>query len=178
MWFMRVGVGGKIFGVRAGVSVGRGGVGYGAGAGPVSTTGGCLGNIGAAFTNWFTGLIALTLILFAIVLGLGALVAFVPLVLVAVPLLMPCQKKSSQNVMVLLSLVTFAVLSWLSYTLLESFMQARYRAASDLEDLDSLELVGAILKAGWFVGFLIATVAVINAGARGKRLYDLVYKRL
>lgn len=174
---MRVGLGGKLFGVRAGVSVGRGGIGYGVGAGPASATGGCLGNLGSAFSNWFTGLLALCVILFAVVLGAGALVATVPLAVVSIPLLIPYRTKSLRNYVVVGSLILYLVLSRLSHYLLQQFLQNRYQGAKNLDELDSLQLAGAILNVGWFIGFILATIGILNATFRGKNFYDLIFVR-
>lgn len=174
---MRVGIGGRLFGVRAGVNVGRGGVGYGIGAGPASATGGCLGNLGSAFSNWFTGLIALCAILFAVVLGAGVLVAVLPLAVVSIPLLIPYRAKTVRIYVIIGSLVLFSVLSKISHSLLQNFLQNRYRGAEDLDELDSMQLAGSILNAGWYIGITLATLAMLNASFRGKKFYDSVFTR-
>lgn len=174
---MRVGFGGKLFGVRAGVSVGRGGIGYGVGAGPASATGGCLGGLGSAFSNWFTGLIALIAILFAVVLGAGMLFAVVPLAVVSIPLLIPFRSKRLRNYVILGSLLLFVVLSKISHNLLQQFLQSRYRNAKDLDELDSLQLAGTILNVGWFIGFILVIIGILNATFRGKNFYDSVFVR-
>jgi hypothetical protein len=158
---MRVGIGGRLFGVRAGVNVGRGGVGYGIGAGPASAT----------------GLIALCAILFAVVLGAGVLVAVLPLAVVSIPLLIPYRAKTVRIYVVIGSLVLFSVLSKIFHSLLQNFLQNRYRGAKDLDELDSMQLAGSILNAGWYIGITLATLAMLNASLRGKKFYDSVFTR-
>ena len=173
---MAVGLGGKIFGVRGGVSVGTKGIGYGVGAGPFKATGGesfRSNSNNEHHTDGATVLVIIFCIAVGIILGIGVVLSFIPLIASSIVLLIPFRTKQSRTKALVAATLIFGSLSLKGW----NFVSDQLSRAGDPESSGSFVTFTAILTTGWVIGFACATFFFVYSVVRGKNFYDQIYLR-
>lgn len=173
---MAIGFGGKIFGVRGGVSVGTKGIGYGVGAGPFKATGGesfSSDSNSEDPTGVFTVILFILCIAFGIILGIGAVLSFIPLIASSIVLLIPFRTQKSRTTALVAATLIFGILTQMGWI----FVSAQLSRASDPDESESVGVFAVVLTTGWIIGFVCATFFFVYSVVRGKNLYDQIYLR-
>ena len=173
---MAIGLGGKIFGVRGGVSVGTKGIGYGVGAGPFKATGGenfRSNSNSEHHTDGATVLVIIFCIAVGIILGIGVVLSFIPLIASSIVLLIPFRTKQSRTKALVAATLIFGFLSLKGW----NFVSDQLSRAGDPESSGSFTTFTAILTTGWVIGFACATFFFVYSVVRGKNFYDQIYLR-
>jgi len=173
---MAIGFGGKIFGVRGGVSVGTKGIGYGAGAGPFKATGG--ENFGRSsnsedHADGATVLVIIFCIGVGIILGIGVVISFIPLIASSIVLLIPFRTQQYRTTALVAATLIFGVLTLKGW----NFVSDQLSRAGDPESSGSFTTFTAVLTTGWIIGFASATFFFVYSVVRGKHFYDQIYLR-
>ena len=141
---MAIGFGGKIFGVRGGVSVGTKGIGYGVGAGPFKATGGesfSRNSNSEHHTDGATVMVIIFCIAVGIILGIGVVISFIPLIASSIVLLIPFRTQQSRTKALIAVTLIFGILSLKGW----NFVSDQLRRAGDPESSGSFVTFTAIL---------------------------------
>lgn len=174
---MAIGFGGKIFGVRGGVRVGTKGIGYGVGAGPFKATGGgsFRGNSNSEHhTDGATVIAGIFCMAVGIIIGIGVVLSFIPLIASSIVLLIPFRTQQSRTTALVAATLIFGILTLKGW----NFVSDQLSRAGDPETSDTLFTgFAATLTAGWLIGFVCATFFFLYSVVRGKHFYDQIYLR-
>jgi hypothetical protein len=173
---MAIGLGGKIFGVRGGVRVGTKGIGYGVGAGPFKATGG--GSFGRDSnsehnTDGATVMVIIFCIAVGIIIGLGVVISFIPLIASSIILLIPFRTQQSRTTALVAATLLFGLLTLKGW----NFVSNQLSRAGDPESSGGFTAFVAVLTTGWLIGFVGATFFFVYSVVRGKHFYDQIYLR-
>lgn len=175
---MALKIGVKVFGVRGGVRVGTKGIGYGVGAGPLKATGG-------RDFNSDSGLVHppedVTFIIGAIfsgvvcsIIGLGVLIAFIPLVAASIFLFVPYRSKRLRVAALCSATLVFCVVTRSGWRYFSDHFWVNAKNP-DYSDFYSVGVV--IVLTGLIFGIIGSTFFFLYSVFRGKHLYDKIYLR-
>jgi hypothetical protein len=172
---MAIGLGGKIFGVRGGVRVGTKGIGYGVGAGPFKATGGesFRRNSNSSDTDGATVIAMIFSIVVGIIIGLGVVISFIPLIASSIILLIPFRTQQFRTTALVVATLIFGLLTLKGW----NFVSDQLSRASDPDESGSVGVFVVVLTTGWIIGFVGATFFFVYSVVRGKHFYDQIYLR-
>ena len=173
---MAIGLGGKIFGVRGGVLVGTKGIGYGVGAGPLKATGGesfRRNSNSEHHTDGATVMVIIFCIAVGIIIGLGVVISFIPLIASSILLLIPFRSQQSRTTALVAATFLFGLLTLKGW----NFVSDQLSRASDPDESEGVGVFVVVLTTGWLIGFVGATFFFVYSAVRGKHFYDQIYLR-